>query len=110
FAAVDQIAALGSSGRSGFLTGVRSAPSHSRLTPMTAAFRRTGQDRLGRSAMAHRATIRERAFRKPRGLGGWLTTVDHKRIGILYFVSSFLFFLVGGLMAMAMRTQLIVPD
>jgi cytochrome c oxidase subunit 1 len=36
----------------------------------------------------------------------WLTTVDHKRIGILYIVSAFLFFLAGGVMALLMRIQL----
>ncbi len=60
--------------------------------------------------MAQAAISLERLHAEPRGLGSWLTTVDHKRIGILYFVSSFLFFLVGGLMALTMRTQLIVPD
>jgi len=39
----------------------------------------------------------------------WLTTVDHKKIGILYFVTAFCFFLVGGLEALLIRTQLIVP-
>ncbi len=43
------------------------------------------------------------------GLTGWLTTTDHKRIGILYITSSFAFFLVGGLMAELMRTELAAP-
>ncbi len=60
--------------------------------------------------MAQAAISLERQFAEPKGLGSWLTTVDHKRIGILYFISSFLFFCVGGLMALTMRTQLIVPD
>ncbi|MGH2995745.1 MAG: cytochrome c oxidase subunit I, partial [Gaiellaceae bacterium] len=34
------------------------------------------------------------------------TTVDHKRIGVLYLVTSFAFFLAGGLMALLMRLQL----
>jgi cytochrome c oxidase subunit I len=37
---------------------------------------------------------------------GWITTVDHKRIGILYIVTSFGFFLAAGLMALLMRLQL----
>ncbi len=37
---------------------------------------------------------------------GWLTTVDHKRIGILYIVTSFVFFFASGLMAVLMRAQL----
>jgi cytochrome c oxidase subunit 1 len=39
-------------------------------------------------------------------LWSWLTTTDHKRIGILYGVSAFVFFLVGGLEALVMRLQL----
>ena len=40
----------------------------------------------------------------------WLTTVDHKRIGILYGVTAFIFFLVGGIEALLIRTQLAVPN
>jgi len=40
----------------------------------------------------------------------WLTTVDHKRIGLLYIVTSFVFFLAGGVMALLMRAQLATPD
>jgi cytochrome c oxidase subunit 1 len=36
----------------------------------------------------------------------WITTLDHKRIGVLYIVTAFGFFLVAGLMALLMRTQL----
>src|SRR5688500_8563861 len=39
----------------------------------------------------------------------WLATVDHKQIGILYIVTSLFFFLVGGLEALLVRTQLISP-
>jgi len=44
------------------------------------------------------------------GLWGWMTTVDHKRIGALYGVTSFIFFLVGGMEAMMLRLQLAFPD
>src|ERR1700730_9453860 len=40
----------------------------------------------------------------------WITTVDHKRIGILYGTSAFFFFLVGGIEALIMRLQLAHPD
>jgi cytochrome c oxidase subunit I len=43
-------------------------------------------------------------------LWSWLTTVDHKRIGILYGTSAFIFFLVGGIEALIMRLQLARPD
>ena len=44
------------------------------------------------------------------GLVGWLTTVDHKRIGILYAITAFFWFLVGGFEALMIRTQLAVPN
>ena len=40
----------------------------------------------------------------------WITTVDHKRIGILYGVTAFAFFLLGGLEALLIRLQLAAPD
>ena len=40
----------------------------------------------------------------------WITTVDHKRIGILYGVSAFIFFLVGGVEALLIRLQLAVAQ
>jgi cytochrome c oxidase subunit I len=40
----------------------------------------------------------------------WLTTVDHKKVGILYGASAFLFFLIGGLEAEVIRLQLMKPD
>ncbi|HTO72698.1 MAG TPA: cytochrome c oxidase subunit I [Gemmatimonadales bacterium] len=44
------------------------------------------------------------------GLKSWLTTTDHKRIGMLYFWSAFGFFLVGGFEALLIRAQLVRPD
>ena len=40
------------------------------------------------------------------GILDWLTTVDHKKIGILYGYFAMFFFLVGGVEALAIRTQL----
>ncbi len=45
-----------------------------------------------------------------RGLVSWITTVDHKRIGILYGISAFAFLLIGGVEALLMRLQLATPD
>lgn len=47
-----------------------------------------------------------------KGLWSWLTTLDHKRIGIMYFVTVMLFFLVGGIFALLIRTELFAagPD
>jgi cytochrome c oxidase subunit I len=44
------------------------------------------------------------------GLWSWLTTVDHKRIGILYGSTAFFFFLLGGLEALLLRIQLGSPE
>ena len=40
----------------------------------------------------------------------WLTTTDHKRIGILYIVTSLVFFIAGGILALLMRAQLATPN
>ena len=40
----------------------------------------------------------------------WITTTDHKRIGILYGVTAFVFFLVGGAEALILRAQLARAD
>jgi len=46
---------------------------------------------------------------RKHGVGAWLTTTDHKRIGLLYICTSLVFFLVAVAFAMVMRTQLIRP-
>ncbi|MFY9579995.1 MAG: cytochrome c oxidase subunit I [Gaiellaceae bacterium] len=43
-------------------------------------------------------------------VASWVTTVDHKRIGILYMVTSLVFFGAGGLLALLIRAQLATPD
>jgi cytochrome c oxidase subunit 1 len=43
-------------------------------------------------------------------ISSWLTTVDHKRIGILYIVSCLVFFVAGGVLALLMRAQLATPN
>jgi cytochrome c oxidase subunit 1 len=54
-----------------------------------------------------------RLLRRPTaktGIWSWITTVDHKRIGILYGYTSFTFFILGGLEALLIRTQLARPE
>ncbi len=56
---------------------------------------------------------RQGLFSRPTATTGWrswFTTVDHKKIGIMYGVSAFLFFLLGGIEALLMRVQLARPD
>ena len=47
---------------------------------------------------------------RPRGWLAWLTTTDHKKIGIMYLFLTFIFFIVGGVEALIMRLQLAAPD
>jgi cytochrome c oxidase subunit I len=44
------------------------------------------------------------------GALGWITTTDHKRIGLLYLFAALIFFGAGGVEALLIRTQLIRPD
>ena len=43
---------------------------------------------------------------KPTGWTAWLTTTDHKKIGIMYLFATFIFFILGGVEALLMRLQL----
>src|SRR5262245_51449975 len=44
-----------------------------------------------------------------RGIWSWLTTVDHKRIGIMYLATTLGAFLLGGVFALAVRLELLTP-
>ena len=50
-----------------------------------------------------------RVARKGNLFVEWLTTTDHKKIGYLYLWTSFLYFLLGGVMALVIRAQLFAP-
>ena len=56
-------------------------------------------------ARAARRAARADVGERP-GVLGWLTTTDHKRIGLLYFWTTLVFFGAGGVEALLMRTQL----
>ncbi|WP_420612340.1 cytochrome c oxidase subunit I [Candidatus Spongiisocius sp.] len=52
-------------------------------------------------------------FRRPRltyGFWSWITTADHKKIGLMYGYTAFIFFLAGGIEALLLRIQLAGPD
>ena len=52
-------------------------------------------------------------LKRPQAMEGfwsWITTVDHKRIGILYGVTALIFFLLGGIEALLIRLQLAQPN
>src|SRR5680860_1380969 len=52
-------------------------------------------------------------FKRPRsttGIWSWITTVDHKRIGIMYGYAAFFFFILGGVEALLLRVHLAQAD
>ena len=54
-------------------------------------------------------TLHPAAVRQRSALYGWLTTTDHKKIGILYIINSFIFFFLAGLLALGVRLELASP-
>ncbi len=62
------------------------------------------------SLAAERLDRLGRIWKERSGLVGWLTTTDHKRIGILYLFTALAFFAAGGVEALLIRTQLLGPD
>ena len=65
---------------------------------------------LARRAPRRRRRPSRPSPRRATGILGWVTTTDHKRIGIAYMVTAFVFFLIGGAMAELIRAQLAQPD
>jgi cytochrome c oxidase subunit I len=64
------------------------------------------------TTIADQPGARTSAFRRPTattGFWSWFTTVDHKKIALLYFVTALFFFIVGGLEALLIRVQLAGP-
>jgi cytochrome c oxidase subunit 1/cytochrome c oxidase subunit I+III len=59
---------------------------------------------------AERMELLETMWEGRPGILGWLTTTDHKRIGLLYFWTTLALFGAGGIEALIMRTQLIAPN
>ena len=64
---------------------------------------------IGVATPAHRERL-HKAWETPAGLLGFLTTVDHKKIGIRYIVTAFAFLMIGGIESLLMRLQLAGPD
>ncbi len=56
-------------------------------------------------------SLQQETQRKPLGrlIVSWITTTDHKVIGNLYFITSFIWFMLGGLMALVIRAELFLP-
>lgn len=53
------------------------------------------------------AAVGANYFNEKRGFWSWALTLDHKRIGVMYLVSIFFFFMIGGLFALLLRTELL---
>jgi cytochrome c oxidase subunit I+III len=60
--------------------------------------------------MATVAERLERIWGEPSGLAAWVSTVDHKRIGMRYLYTGFIFFVLGGIQSLLIRAQLAGPD
>ncbi len=50
------------------------------------------------------------SFYEPKGVKSWILSTDHKRIGLMYLISTSLFFIIGGVMALVMRYELLTPE
>ena len=61
------------------------------------------------ASAADRGAIPTRAHRKANMLVNWVSSTDHKTIGYMYLISSFIYFLIGGVMALIIRAQLFEP-
>jgi len=68
------------------------------LTGARAETEPTVEDRLRVDAPGHHAGWRE-----------WVFTTDHKKIGIMYFFTAFIFFIIGGILALLVRLELAFP-
>ena len=58
-------------------------------------------------ATATKSSVTNRS--KGQILVDWLTTTDHKKIGYLYLITSFIYFVIAGIMALVIRAQLAAP-
>src|SRR6267378_1616621 len=93
--------------RKGRSSAGRSAPDRSR-TPRKS--RRPAHQMATTYAAPIPQVSASRAEREARGWTSWITTTDHKRIGIMYMVTTFVFFCLGGVEALMMRLQLGAPN
>jgi len=64
------------------------------------------------SSTVHKQPVSERGFwtdTGKSGIGAWIFSTDHKRIGLLYFYSVLAFFLVGVVLGLLIRIELMAP-
>ena len=60
-------------------------------------------------AVAHEHDHNKSYLEVGRSIWGWLTTTDHKKIGIMYLFTIMIYFAVGGISALLVRLELIAP-
>jgi cytochrome c oxidase subunit I+III len=56
------------------------------------------------------AAMLEQTWRDPPGLIGWFSAINHKTMSLRFMITTFVFFVLGGLLALAIRLQLAGPD
>ncbi|OGQ04041.1 MAG: cytochrome c oxidase subunit I [Deltaproteobacteria bacterium RIFCSPLOWO2_12_FULL_44_12] len=59
--------------------------------------------------MSSHATTYVSFLEAEKGFKSWLTTLDHKRIGLMYMATSMIFFMIGGIFATLVRLELMFP-
>ncbi len=75
----------------------------------------SGEQKLSRKPDVGTVTVTQRGalreiWETPPGIIGWLSSVDHKEIGLRYIVTAFILLAIGGIEALLIRLQLIGPD
>ncbi len=59
--------------------------------------------------MSHATAHGDNYLNHSSGIWSWMTTLDHKRIGVMYLFSTLLMFLIGGIFALMIRMELFLP-
>src|SRR5205823_13485682 len=65
---------------------------------------------MAQAIAGHGAMPGAQAHYEPSGILSWISTVDHKRIGVMYGLTALFFFIIGGIEALLIRIQLARPD
>ena len=65
---------------------------------------------IGAGSYEEERAALERTWRRPPGLYGWITSTDHKEIGLRFIKTAFVFFALAGVLAVLMRIQLSRPE
>jgi cytochrome c oxidase subunit I+III len=68
-----------------------------------------GGEEAADGGVAGEAVHDDHAFPPKSSVKRWFVTTNHKDVGLLYLVTSLLFLVLGGVLALLMRTQLWVP-